>query len=209
MNLQFLADGLIMGALIGLGRDRRHADLFDPALRQFRPWRVHRLGHLCRARSCRRRRLLLGGDCGTDRPASPSAGRWSSPGSSRRFSPVCSHSPSTACCFRKLRSRGNAIVMVMASFGASMALRSLLEFIFTSEPAYFTRDIQMALPLGLGIKLTPDQIFLLAMTAALVVGMDRFMARARSAGPCARFRKIRCLPASPASMSTASSARPG
>jgi branched-chain amino acid transport system permease protein len=66
--------------------------------------------------------------------------------------------------------------MVMASFGASMALRSLLEFIFTSKPAYFSREIQMALPLGLGIKLTPDQIFLLAMTATIVVGMERFMA---------------------------------
>ena len=27
----------------------------------------------------------------------------------------------------------------MASFGAALALRSLLEFIFTSEPAYFSR----------------------------------------------------------------------
>lgn len=77
--------------------------------------------------------------------------------------------------FSRLRRRGNAIVMVMASFGASMALRSLLEFIFTSEPRYFSRDIQMALPLGLGIRLTPDQIFLLAMTGAVVVAVDRFM----------------------------------
>ena len=77
--------------------------------------------------------------------------------------------------FSRLRERGNAIVMVMASFGASMALRSLLEFIFTSKPAYFSRDIQMALPLGLGIRLTADQMFLLAMTAVIVVAMDRFM----------------------------------
>ena len=34
--------------------------------------------------------------------------------------------------FSRLRARGNAIVMVMASFGASMALRALLEFLFTS-----------------------------------------------------------------------------
>ena len=33
--------------------------------------------------------------------------------------------------FRRLRRRGSAIVMVIASFGASMALRSLLEFIYT------------------------------------------------------------------------------
>ena len=35
------------------------------------------------------------------------------------------------------RARGQSIVVVMASFGASMALRSLLEFIFTSRPDLF------------------------------------------------------------------------
>ena len=78
--------------------------------------------------------------------------------------------------FSKLRSKGNAIVMVMASFGASMALRSFLEFVFTSRPAYFTRDIQMAVPVGLGIRLTPDQIFLIFLTMIIVIGMDRFLA---------------------------------
>ncbi|CAN5282433.1 branched-chain amino acid ABC transporter permease [soil metagenome] len=78
--------------------------------------------------------------------------------------------------FSKLRSHGNAIVMVMASFGASMALRSLLEFIFTSQPAYFSREIQMAMPIGLGIRLTPDQIFLLVLTAVIVIALERFMA---------------------------------
>src|SRR3989337_1604705 len=66
--------------------------------------------------------------------------------------------------FSKLRSKGNAIVMVMASFGASRALRSFLEFVFTSRPAYFTRDIQMAVPVGLGIRLTPAQFFLIFLT---------------------------------------------
>ena len=45
--------------------------------------------------------------------------------------------------FKRLRVRGNAIIMVMASFGASLALRALLEFIFTGEPRYFSRDIQI------------------------------------------------------------------
>jgi branched-chain amino acid transport system permease protein len=78
--------------------------------------------------------------------------------------------------FAKLRAQGSAIVMVMASFGASMALRSLLEFLFTSQPAYFSRDIQIALPVAFGIRLTPDQIFLLGLTAVLVLAMERFMA---------------------------------
>ena len=53
-----------------------------------------------------------------------------------------------------------------------MALRSLLEFIFTSQPAYFSRDIQIADAVGFGIRLTPDQIFLLALTAVIVIGME-------------------------------------
>src|SRR5207249_1969163 len=79
--------------------------------------------------------------------------------------------------FSRLRRRGNAIAMVMASFGASMALRSLLEFIFTSSPAYFSRDIQIAMPLGLGIRVTPDQLFLIAVTLALVVAVHLLMTR--------------------------------
>jgi branched-chain amino acid transport system permease protein len=79
--------------------------------------------------------------------------------------------------FRRLRRHGTAIVMVMASFGASMALRSLLEFAFTSEPRYFSRDIQIAMPVGLGVRLTPDQMLMLAVTAVLVVAMHLLMTR--------------------------------
>lgn len=81
--------------------------------------------------------------------------------------------------FARLRARGQSIVVVMASFGASMALRSLLEFIFTSRPTYFSRAIQMAMPLGLGIKITADQIALLVLTLVLVTGMHLFISRSQ------------------------------
>jgi branched-chain amino acid transport system permease protein len=57
------------------------------------------------------------------------------------------------------------IIIVMASFGASMALRSLLEFIFTAKPVYFTKALQIAKPLGLGMRATPDQLLVIGMTA--------------------------------------------
>ena len=85
-----------------------------------------------------------------------------------------------AVLFARLRARGQSIIVVMASFGASMALRSLLEFTFTSRPTYFSRSIQMAIPVGLGIRITPDQIVLLAMTAMLVTAMHLFMTRSRT-----------------------------
>jgi branched-chain amino acid transport system permease protein len=77
--------------------------------------------------------------------------------------------------FSRLRARGNAIIMVMASFGASMALRSLLEFIFTAQPVYFSREIQIAVPLGLGVRATPDQLLTFGLAMALVAAMFAIM----------------------------------
>ncbi|MGO4567281.1 branched-chain amino acid ABC transporter permease [Rhizobium sp. 2YAF20] len=79
--------------------------------------------------------------------------------------------------FARLRAKGQAIIVVMASFGASMALRSLLEFIFTSRPAYFSRAIQIAMPVGFGIRITPDQIVLLLVTAGLVLAVHLLITR--------------------------------
>lgn len=82
--------------------------------------------------------------------------------------------------FARLRSQGQAIIVVMASFGASMALRSLLEFTFTSRPTYFSRTIQIAMPVGFGIRVTPDQIALLLLTAVLVLGVHLLMTRTQT-----------------------------
>jgi branched-chain amino acid transport system permease protein len=79
--------------------------------------------------------------------------------------------------FKRLRIRGNAIIMVMASFGASIALRALLEFIFTGEPRYFSREIEIAVPIGAGIRVTPDQLLTLGLALSLVVAMFLLMTR--------------------------------
>jgi branched-chain amino acid transport system permease protein len=94
--------------------------------------------------------------------------------------------------FARLRARGQTIIVVMASFGASMALRSLLEFIFTSRPTYFSREIQMAMPVGFGIKITADQIALLVLTLVLVTGMHLFLSRSQ------RGREMRAYAQNPA-----------
>lgn len=82
--------------------------------------------------------------------------------------------------FARLRAKGQSIIVVMASFGASMALRSLLEFSFTSKPEYFSRAIQMALPVGFGIRVTPDQVAMLLVTLLLVTAMHLFMSRSQT-----------------------------
>lgn len=84
--------------------------------------------------------------------------------------------------FRRLRRHGNAIVLVIASFGAALALRNLLQFFYGSIPEYYTREIQIAIRLvprdvmG-GMRITPDQIFVLGLATATVVGVHLFLTR--------------------------------
>src|SRR5206468_7604487 len=79
--------------------------------------------------------------------------------------------------FRRLRRRGSAIVMVIASFGASMALRSLLEFIYTPQPLYFTQSLQIARRLPFGIRLTSDQLAVLGLTGLFVLALHLLLTR--------------------------------
>ena len=83
-----------------------------------------------------------------------------------------------ALLFKRLRARNSTvIIMVMASFGAALTLRSLLEFIFTSKPAYYTKALQIALPLGGGIRATPDQLLSLVVAAVIVVAVHLLLSR--------------------------------
>ncbi|WP_187970591.1 branched-chain amino acid ABC transporter permease [Aquibium microcysteis] len=83
-----------------------------------------------------------------------------------------------ALLFGPLRHRGSAvIILVMASFGAALTLRSLLEFVFTSKPVYFTDALQIARPLGFGLRATPDQMLALGLATVLVVAIHLLMTR--------------------------------
>ena len=83
-----------------------------------------------------------------------------------------------ALLFRPLRARRSAvIILVMASFGAALTLRSLLEFVFTSTPFYYTQELQIAMKLGAGMRATPDQLLSLAVAAVLVVLVHLLLTR--------------------------------
>ena len=175
MNLQFIVDGLLTGSMIGLGAIG--VTLTYSILRfsnfahgDFMAWGTYATLTVVSA---------LGAIFGKVAPIGPLSFGW----------PLivavvlgCAFTGLLALAldallFSRLRSKGQAIIVVMASFGASMALRSLLEFAFTSRPAYFSKAIQMAMPVGLGIRITPDQIALLLITAVLVAGTHLLMTR--------------------------------
>ncbi|MCX7326273.1 MAG: branched-chain amino acid ABC transporter permease [Hyphomicrobiales bacterium] len=82
--------------------------------------------------------------------------------------------------FERLRGNGTAIVLVIASFGAALAMRNLLQFIYGTLPDYYSREIQIAIRLvprevmG-GMRITPDQLFVLGLTAVTVVLLHLFL----------------------------------
>jgi branched-chain amino acid transport system permease protein len=84
--------------------------------------------------------------------------------------------------FARLRDRGAAITLVIASFGAALALRNLLLFTYGGVPELYTREIPIAwrlVPretLG-GLRITPDQLFVLGLAAACVVALHLFLTR--------------------------------
>lgn len=82
--------------------------------------------------------------------------------------------------FARLGRHGTAIVLVIASFGAALALRNLLFFAYGGVPEYYSREIQIAIALvprstmG-GLRVTPDQIFVLVLTAVAVAALHLFL----------------------------------
>ncbi|MGL4240692.1 MAG: branched-chain amino acid ABC transporter permease [Beijerinckiaceae bacterium] len=84
--------------------------------------------------------------------------------------------------FDRLRRRGAAIVLVMASFGVALAMRNLLMFVYGAIPEYYSREIQIAvrlLPrdvLG-GLRITPDQMLVLGLAAVTVIALHLFLTR--------------------------------
>src|SRR5271165_7149403 len=81
--------------------------------------------------------------------------------------------------FKRLRKQ-SSITLVIASFGAALVLRNLLLFWQGGVPKYFSQNLQIAIPFlprsfwG-GLRFTPDQLLVLALTLATVTGLHLFL----------------------------------
>ncbi|MGY5803571.1 branched-chain amino acid ABC transporter permease [Rhizobium sp. LEGMi12c] len=178
MNLQFIVDGLLTGSMIGLGAIG--VTLTYSILRfsnfahgDFMAWGTYATLAVVSA---------IGALFGKVAPIGPLSFGWPlivAVVVAMGFTGVLALALDKVL-FARLRAKGQSIIVVMASFGASMALRSLLEFLFTSRPTYFSRAIQIAMPIGFGIRITPDQIALLIVTALLVFGVHMLMTRTQT-----------------------------
>lgn len=82
--------------------------------------------------------------------------------------------------FARLGTRAGAMTMVFASFGVALLLRNLVLLIFGPDPIYYNTALQFAIVLPGPVRVMPDQIFLLGLTVAVVIGLHLFMTRTRT-----------------------------
>ncbi len=177
MNPQFLMDGLIAGAMIGLGA--------IGVTLTYSILRFANFGHGELLSWGAYLALAVSGGLGLvsaslTRPIGPFSFGWSLPLAAIVAILLTGLLALAvdAVLFGRLRARASAvIILVMASFGASLALRSLLEFLFTSKPVYFTKALQIAMPVGAGLRATPDQLLSLGVGLLAVLAVHLLMTR--------------------------------
>jgi branched-chain amino acid transport system permease protein len=176
VNLQFLMDGLVMGATLALGATGvtlTYANLrfANFAHGEFLSWGAYLTMTLAG---------LVGGVAGAplaaQDPFSIGIGLLACALVAAVLTGVLALAIDAAL-FRRLRERGTAVTAVMASFGVSMALRALLEALYTGRPRYFSEELQIALPIGGGMRATPDQLAVCVVAVLLAVGVALLVAR--------------------------------
>jgi branched-chain amino acid transport system permease protein len=86
-----------------------------------------------------------------------------------------------ALVFRRLRRRGAApLTMVFAAFGAALVMRHLIVLGWGHESHYYTRELQMAVELLPGVRMLPDQIFIVGLALAAMLALHAFLAWSRT-----------------------------
>ena len=83
--------------------------------------------------------------------------------------------------FRPLRRRGaHPLTMVFAAFGAALVMRNVVVLIWGHDSHYYTRELQIAVEVLPGVRMLPDQIFILALALVVVVCLHGFLAHSRT-----------------------------
>ncbi|MCY3911818.1 MAG: branched-chain amino acid ABC transporter permease [Chloroflexi bacterium] len=82
--------------------------------------------------------------------------------------------------YRRLRNRGvNAVVIAMASLGLAIALRGLIQIIWTSEKHQFPREFRQVYHLPMDVRIPPDSIFIGGLAVVLVIGVYVLLTRTK------------------------------
>ncbi len=83
--------------------------------------------------------------------------------------------------FARLRRSGaHHLTLVFASYGVALVLRHVIVLIWGHESRFFTKELQISPELLPGVRVLPDQIFILLLTLAIVTGLHLFLAYSRT-----------------------------
>lgn len=83
--------------------------------------------------------------------------------------------------FRRMRKAGaHTISMVFASFGAALVMRHVIVLFWGHGTHHYTRELQIAVEVIPGVRMLPDQIFILALTIAVVTALHVYLSRSRT-----------------------------
>ena len=81
--------------------------------------------------------------------------------------------------FARLRGHAGHMTLVFASFGVALLVRNVILMGFGPDPFYYSNELQIAVRVG-AVRVMPDQVFVLCLTAVLVVLLHLFMTRSRT-----------------------------
>ena len=85
-----------------------------------------------------------------------------------------------ALIYRRLRNRRvSSVVIAMASLGLGIALRGLIQIIWTGEKLQFPRESRQVYHLPMDVRIPPDSIFIASMAVILVVGVYLLLTRTK------------------------------
>jgi branched-chain amino acid transport system permease protein len=83
--------------------------------------------------------------------------------------------------FRRLRRSGALpLTMVFAAFGAALIMRNVVVLFWGHESYYYTRELQMAYQVLPGVRILPDQVFILALALVVVAALYLFLTYSRT-----------------------------
>jgi branched-chain amino acid transport system permease protein len=83
--------------------------------------------------------------------------------------------------FRRLRnSDAHPLSMVFAAFGAALIMRHVVVLIWGHGSYFYTKELQFAIEVLPGVRMLPDQIFILGLTFVVVVVMHLYLTYSRT-----------------------------
>ena len=83
--------------------------------------------------------------------------------------------------FHRLRERGaHHLTLIFASFGIGLVMRHIVVLLWGHDSRFYTKELQMAREVLPGVRVLPDQVFILAITLAIVVALHLWLKHSRT-----------------------------